>query len=103
MNFAGFLGRCRAAQRIRELAQQDAELVAEVVQTRNAVVRALHERVVELEPERFAPLSGTQIEAASEAHRSAILTLGCLDQNGAVDRSTRAKLILALLTAFGER
>jgi AcrR family transcriptional regulator len=97
-----FGGRTKATHMIQELVQQDADLVAEVVELRFGIVKKLHAHLRALDPDRFPDLEDTELAAVSEAFRVALLSLARGKKGRKIDAQVRMRMLLALLGAFSD-
>ncbi len=95
-----FMGRRRATRNIRLLVESDTTLREEIRQTRVRLLTHLYDRLMQLEPERFKPLSQTQIAAANDAFQAAKQRLETSNRGEAIETATQARLINAILHAF---
>jgi AcrR family transcriptional regulator len=100
VSMALFSGRSRATHRMRELLQSDEVMVAEMAQARLMIMRRLHDRLMEIEPDRFVPISDENLDAASESYKAVLLTLGRRNSDNVVSSQTRSKLVVAFLDAM---
>jgi len=102
-SMTAFGQRSRATQRIRELAQSDKALLEQMDRTRLRIARKLHDRMLDLEPRRFDPISDTELATVCEVYKTAIFKLGGGMGGRAIPAETCARLFMATLSAFSRR